>query len=314
LAQKTLVQPTGQAEQSGSFINEIQKNIAKALIGGEMAIFTEVLRKELNLVLTTLGMGEIKYEPATIARGLMDGLLQGGRECPVINKALRNTVIDCFDRKQNKENYEQILPHHDKIIDRIEQILGYLVLSLVDEEDAKDVSDWLSGDLTDLYFELYVTTQGGVELFISHRQKRQANLALNGRDVTGKYLIFIETSPLSWKETAVLEDIKLTIWNKVYDEERRIPLNEDHIEDLKADLITYRTIGRDPRNYCVAIKFDDGNDPSYRQICAEFLSKLEIPMVRYGVKGGKQAFRGLERNLMSAVKQFILTINQYVSP
>jgi ribosomal protein L29 len=315
LAQKTFVQPTGQAEQSGGFLNEIQKNIAKALTGEEMLVYAKTLRSELNKVLVALGLAEIKGEPATIAEGLVVGLQRGGRECPIINKALRNSVVDCFDREKGKEEkYSQTLTHHKKIIDRIEQILGYLVLSLVDEQDARDVSTWLSDDLSDLYFELHVTTQGGVELFISQRQQRQANLTLNGRGVTGKYLIFIETNPLSWHEAARLDDIRLVVWNKVFEDENRVPLSEDEIKALKAELLTLRTIERDPANYCVAIRFDDGDDPSYREICAEFLSELEIPMVRFGVKGGKPAFGGLEYNLMSAVRQFLMTINQYVTP
>lgn len=279
-----------------------------------MAVYLGVLHGELNKLLPGLGLERVKCEPGPVAAGLVEGLRESGKECVVINKAMRSSVVDCFDREQgNKAYYEQTDPHRKQIIGRIEQILGYLVLSLVNEKDAEAI-DWLTGDLADLYFELHATTKGGVELFISHRKMRQAQLTLDGREVTGKHLIFVDTSPLSWHEAGRLDEIRLSVWNRVFDEERRTPLDDDAIAELKAELLTLRTIERDPRNYCIAIRFDDDGDVSYRKTCSDLLSELEIPMVRFGLKGRKPAFDGLEHNLMSAVRQFLITINSYVTP
>lgn len=298
-------------KESNNFLAEIQKHIAKALSMSGMSSYTNVLWEELNKVLVALKMKEIECNPVLIAEQLVLALQQGGKECPVINKALLNSVVDCLDKDKGKEKYEQCIPHRKIIIDQIEQVLGYLVLSLVDEDDARDLSNWLRNDLSNLYFELHVRTLGGVEFFISMQQGRKANFALDGRQVTGRHLIYIDVSPLNWHEKARLDEIQRIIWDSVFNDDRQHPLDGDDIEELKAELITLREIERDPENYYVAIRFEDDGDDSYRKICENFLSDLKIPMVRFGVKGNKQAFGGIEHNLMSAVARFLKTINKY---
>ncbi len=233
--QAASVQSKGQARKKDSnFLTEIQKHIAKALSVSGMSVYTQVLWQELNKVLVTLGMSEVDCEPMLIAEQLVLALQQGGKKCPVINKALTDSVERCLDKKKDRETYENAFPHHKEILDVVEQVLGYLVLSLVDKSDARNVSEWLQNDLNDLYFELYIRTLGGVELFIARHQERKSNLKLdeNKDDVTGMHLIYHNTDVSSWSDKARLDEVQRIIWSSVYKKVRSIPLEKDEIRKL----------------------------------------------------------------------------------
>ena len=296
------------------YIQVIQKHIADALSVESMAVCKQVLCAELNTVLVMLKREKVECNSKDIAENLVFALQHGGKNCPVINKVLTNTVVRCLDKEKRGLTFEKSIPHHKDIIDKIELILGYLVLSLVDEDDARDVSDWLNDDLDGFYFELRVRTLGGVELFIARQQERKATVTFDGHRITGKHLIFIDTNPLSWHEQVRLDEVKRIIWNNVMDDEREQFLDDDDLERLKAKINTLREIEHDPKKYCVAIKFEDGGDDSYRKICENFLKQLEIPMVRFGIKDKdviQSSFGGIEFNLMSAIEEFLKTINKY---
>lgn len=296
------------------YIQIIQKHIADALSVDAMAVCKQILYGELNKVLVMLEREQIECDAKEIAENLVVALQLGGKNCPVINKVLTNTIIMCLDKEKGGQTFEKSIPYQKNIIDKIEQILGYLVLSLVDENDARDVSGWLNDDLDGFYFELRVRTLGGVELFIARQQERKAAVTFDGHKITGKHLIFIDTNPLSWHEQVRLNEVKRIIWNTVMDDEREQFLDEDDLESLKAKINTLREIEHDPKKYCVAIKFEDGGDDSYQKICENFLMQLEIPMVRFGIKDKdvtQSSFGGIEFNLMSAIEEFLKTINKY---
>ncbi len=281
-----------------------------------MSAYQQVLWEELNAVLKTMGADEIDCKPELISEWLITALQQGGTDCLVITQALSGSVYRCFDPQEDAQVYEQTRQDHEAIAKGVEQILGYLVLSLVNPEDAHNLGKWLGSenDLSGLYFELRVRTLGGVEIFMSNRQRRKAEISLDssGKDITGKYLIFVDTTPFQWSDKAKLQDTQLIVWNKIYDEERREALNEDDLAKLKADLGTSRVRRRNPANYCIVVEFKDEGDISYVAQCAAFLLKLNIPMIRYKVGGDNPAFHGLEHNLMSAVKQFLTDLNECI--
>lgn len=191
----------------------------------------------------------------------------------------------------------------------------YLVLSLVNPKDARNLLVWLGNDdLSGMYFELHVRTLGGVELFMSYQQQKKADLELDlaNKGITGKHLIFINTTPFQWNIKAKLGEVQLIIWNKFYDEERTVSLSDDEIDSLVADVNNARVKYRNPAAYCIVIDFEDDGDTSYAKHCSAFLSKLKIPMVRYKVSSDEAAFYGQENNLMSAVKQFLIDFNECI--
>lgn len=278
-----------------------------------MSVYAEVLWEELNKVLCLLDMEQIEHDSEIIAKWLVIALNEDRNECKVIIQALSRSVYRCFDFEEDPVKFELSQPEHKAIIKGIEQILGYLVLSMVNPQDARNLENWLGGDdLTGMYFELHVRTLGGVELFISYQQQRRADITLDsaGRKITGKHLIFVKTAPFQWQDRAKLQETQLVVWNTIYDEERTVPLNIDDIAQLEADLITARKRYKDPASYCIVIEFNDGGDASYIEECSTFLSRLRIPMIRYKVDGGKPAFYGQEQNVMSAIKQFLIDFDK----
>jgi hypothetical protein len=317
LTKQTSVQPAGCAKPSGGFfIEEIRKNINQALSSASMSIYKVVLWEELNHVLVSMGLEEIECDTKLMAKWLTIALQQGGSECLVITQALSGSVFRCFDPDEDADTYEKAQPFHKDIKKGVERILGYLVLSLVNPEDALSLTKWLDykKNLSELYFELRVRTFGGIEIFMSSQQRRKADIELDsdGKDITGKYLIFVDTTPFQWSERAKLRDTQLIVWNKFYREERREALTEDDLSKLKAELKIARVRRRNPANYCIVVEFDDEGDRSYVEQCSAFLSKLDIPLVRYKVGEHSAAFNGLEHNLMGAVKQFLTDFNECI--
>lgn len=177
--------------------------------------------------------------------------------------------------------------------------------------DARQVSDWLGKDWAELYFELHVQTLGGVEMFIARQGGRKASLVVDGRQLTGRHVIPVPTSPMSWHDQARLDEMHLMIWNRVFHEERRTPLTTEDLKTLKAELLTRRTKGRDPAHYCVAVRLESDRDAGYQKNVDQFLASLEIPTVCYGLQGEAPAFNGIEANVMSAVRNFLETFGNY---
>lgn len=307
----------GQQEDNDRFLDQIKKNIVEALSENDLKVYNEVLFQELNKLPAPHAQVQ-KCDPESIAKGLIDGLVNGGRGCPIINRVLQKSVLRCFDGVTDRNIYEKTEPYQKLIGSKIEVILGNLALFMVDDRDACDLSEWLGDDLSGLYFELQVKTLGGVELFISKRHQRSADLELSGRDVVGKHLIVIDSSPQSWHHAAMLNDLQLTIWSIVFDENDRLePLDEDDLDDLQSEIDTRKEIPSDRANYCVVMKFDpDESDKNcYKEACQKFLSQLQIPLVRYRVRvsGDQKPFNGMEQHLMKAIKHFLNTTNKYIS-
>jgi hypothetical protein len=297
------------------FIDNIHRNLEQVFSDEPMTVFRSVLAAELNKLPvydnTVGGIPAVDTTPKEVARHLTHILRTGGAECPAINKVLRNTVIRCLE--EGKDKYEQVRPHRQIVLRKLEKILGFLVLSLVNEGDARDLSKWLRHDLSALYFELHIGTLGGVEIFIARQQQRSANLKVTGNTLSGRNLIVVDSSMLSWNDQEKINDLERMIYARVFGEEKDTSLESDEREDLKAELITLREIEDEDSNYCIAINFDTAQEAeTYRDACQKFLSELKIPLVHYGVSGGQAAFDGIERNLMSALRNLIKKINQLV--
>ncbi len=69
--------------------------------------------------------------------------------------------------------------------------------------------------------------------------------------------------------------------------------------------------GTSSEKYCLVIPFKNGNDDSYQKICKDFLSELKIPLIQYRVDGEREAFGGIEDELMGAIAEFLEKINKY---
>jgi len=273
-----------------------------------MAEAKKILHEELNSVLEALGWQKAGDTPAQVADALVNALQEGGADVPVLNKVLQRTLSRCFDRVGHPEEYRMTQNDHEVVLAQIKRILGYLVLSLVDERDARDLSSWLHDDITDFYFELRTETQGSVELFLSYKQQRRPRLAIKGRHVVGKHVIYVDSSPLSWDREERVNELLLTIWQAVFQEDRQDVLHDVDLEELQEELRNLREIDEEP-NYCLAVQFDDNGNDFYQDLCQQFLDRLEIPLIRFGL-GKSQSFHGREIRFMSALRLLLQKIDE----
>ncbi|QTR49521.1 S1 family peptidase [Candidatus Thiothrix anitrata] len=306
---------TASAPSTPSFEDQIIAQISKALSGKGMDVYQQTLREELNQVLQQMKLPTVNTQPDAIAKGLVQALQQCGRDCLVINQAFSGAMFRCFDPHDPNSVFDKVEGDLHAIQKGIETILGYLVLSLVNPDDAVQLTSWLGADdLSGYYFELHVRTLGGVELFVSHHQRRKANIDLDksGRSINGRHIIFHSVSPFQWSDEAKLQETQLAVWNAVNHEERSTTLTSDEVEELEATLNQRRVRHRDQEHYCLVLEFEDNKDTAYTQQCAKFLSKLKIPMVRYKVPGSGKAFHGQEQNLMTAVADFLKSFNECI--
>jgi len=298
------------------FKEKIKQEISKVLATSGMDEFRKVLREELNLTLIELNLEKVGIEAEDIAEGLSLALQKGGSDCLVINQSFQGAMFRCFDPLEEGSIFEKVQGNLKVVEKGIDKILGYLVLTLVDQGDSKQLSNWLGDDdLSHYYFELHVRTLGGVELFIAHEQGRSANIDLDSKSkgLEGKHLIFTKTTPFQWQDDAKLKDTQLEVWNTINDEKERVEyLTNDELEELQAILKQRSVRRRDQENYCLVLKFeDDAVNDKYTKDCSAFLSKLKIPMVRYQVPSKSKPFFGQEQTLMVAVADFLKEFSEY---
>jgi hypothetical protein len=141
------------------FLNYIRTKIAEELSATDVTVFTDVLRTELNQVLEDLdeaGRKVQEHKPKLIAEPLVWVLANGKEQVPVINKVLLNTFHQCFDRRGSQ--YALAQPHHEAIKEAIGQLLGWLVLASLDENQIAALAP-AAGYGRGIYFELPVKTQ-----------------------------------------------------------------------------------------------------------------------------------------------------------
>jgi len=290
------------------YLFEIQKKIEELLSREHLkTTLTIYLQEELNQLSSSLQVKSITCNPADIAKALLYAMQIGGGTCPVVNKVLTNIMVDCLDRKRKASRYKQSLAYRQELVEGIEELLSYLVLSLASEEDARTVTGILGERWPNMYFELHVRTLGGVEIFIAHKGQRRANLIVDGKDISGKYVIPIATHPMSWHNEAQLQEMQLCIWNRVFDEQRDSPLTNNDIDRLRGEIGMLRDLGRDPEFFSVAVRLENDRDHGYQENVANFLATLGIPTICYSVPGPKEPFGGIEYNIMSAIRRFLTT-------
>lgn len=298
------------------FCRQIKAKIAEELSRAEVAVFTDVLRVELNRVLDGLGQSERKIsgnKPQIIAETLVWVLANGKKEVPVINKALKNAFMHCFDKRRGKK-YEAARKVHGEIIEAVEQVLGWLVLASIDEKQLSPLVPE-AGYGRGVHFELPVRTQLGVEVIVSRRHQRRADLQSSGSEVSGSHILCAHADQFSWNDAATVDDLQRMLWNRVFPEEsQNTSLTSDQVERLNAELQTRRLDEWDTEHHYIAIQYDnfDGDD-SYKSVYKQLLSALDqLTLVRFGVAGNQSIFCTLEYNLMSAINRFLSTINKMI--
>lgn len=306
-----------QLRPDSQFQTKIKQNIAAILDAPKNQIFTNKLKTELDKVLTTLTQENVPdYKGLSMADTLVTALRLGGNPPIVITKALMNSTTACLG-KQNKEGlYIKDAGEREKLKKDILELLGWLVLSAVDDHYSSNLTNSDRYPLAE-YFELPVVTPVGVEVIVSRYYQRTPNYKPEGTLLTAPFVMDACScvTETNWTTAEPVEQLKVLLWNQVFDDRQKKMgeyLDADDLDELNAELGTRRSLDGDLKeHYLIAFKHSHELDDNRRsEIYRRLLQSLEnLTLVRFGNKDHESVFYVPERSLMSAIRLFVTQIN-----
>ena len=291
--------------EDGRFKAQIARRIQRELRHQD----AEPLRKGL---LEELGIDEKNAEKASSQ--LADKLL-----AKEVDEAIRDylvfVTIDCIYKDGLR--YEESRDKIDEIKKIAEELLGWLVLSSVDEEAiAELLPDGLADD--SLYFVLGHGTLGGVELAMSGRFQRKAEwLAKESpSDQQSPYHVAVDSRYFTETDNETVRKILLEIWNRVFDrpEEQKKESEEftdREIRTLNETLRDLRKRKRDTEHYYIAFRLQTVEPDRVKEIFRELLAKLnQMTVVEFGSQLGSKVLVMDEERVIAAINGFYRAVNR----
>ena len=294
-------------KEDGRFKAQIARRIQRELSHKD----AEPLRKGL---LEALGIDEENAEKASSQ--LADKLL-----AKEVDEAIRNYLLfvtkDCIFKDGLR--YEESRDKIDGIKEIAEELLGWLVLSSVDEEAiAELLPAGLAGD--SLYFVLGHGTLGGVELAMSRRFQRKAELLGRESPSDQRSPYHIPADPRYFTETdnETVRKLFLEIWNKVFDtpEEQKKEsekLTAQEINILNETLRDLRKRKRDTEHYYIAFPLETVEPERVKEIFRELLAKdklNQMTVVEFGSQAGSKVLVMDEERVIAAINGFYRAVNK----
>lgn len=208
----------------------------------------------------------------------------------------------------------------DEVKETAQQILGWLVLGSLDEQQLGNViPHCVQHD--SFYFTLAVKSLTGVEVVMARRFNRQTHLEhQTGSEQKSRYLITVPTSSLKWDGEESAWRMFSTIWNKVFPNEKlenkhRTDMNKWNWVRLNDELVSRREDSNSPEHYYIPFNSGDPECAELGDYIADvyrhFLSKLDqMTVIQYGEAGSdNNLFFIRETQLQSAINKFYRGIN-----
>lgn len=298
-------------EPDSAFLEQVKGNIVDELQRDDVFQFKVVLSKELNEVLTKIGLDPLVPAAGdrSIADGMVAALKDGGSEVPVITKALMKATLSCLDKRSGKY-FSTNQGKHQSIKECVEQLLGWLILVSVEEQYLQHLH-FPSVISSPLYFKLPVLTSGGVEIIVARWYQRKANLQTRGA-LSGAHVLNIAPGMINWNDPSAVEALKLKLWNQVFPDmkktnpETKLTLNE--VKQLNSELEIRLADDFYKEHHILAIECSDMDldRDAYQDLLGD-LNKLTL--VCFGFKE-QQVFYSPEYNLTSAVNRFLTAVNR----
>ena len=208
----------------------------------------------------------------------------------------------------------------DEVKKTAQQILGWLVLGSIDEQQLRDIiPHCVQHD--SFFFTLAVKSLTGVEIVMARRFNRQSHLEHEtGSDQKSRYLIAPPTGSLKWDEEESAWLIFSEIWNKVFPNEKlenkhRSTIGEWNWERLNDELEMRREDSSSPEHYYIPFNASDYQNSDLADYVSDvyryFLRKLDqMTIIQYGEAGkDNNLFFIRETQLQSAINKFYRGIN-----
>lgn len=292
--------------KDSEFIEQIRINMMDLLDNENVVVFRDVLFIEMNKVLIKLDQPLlINNDAAILIDGMLIALKEGGPDVPVVMNALLLATNSCLDKMG--KSFRAAGKNREIICKTVLDLLGWLVVMSV----ASELNEQIFPDsqyFPAVYFELPVMTPWGVEVLVSRKFHRAAKLTLDGTGIVGAHLF-----AFNWKQSTVVNDLKLELWNKVFPDRKKTKwindeLNSDLLE-LNAALVAKRKNPVSPTHYYLATHDVSEFEEAYKGVCEQLLEELdELTVIRFGNGAGKQVFCTVEHSLMAAISEFLTTI------
>lgn len=211
--------------------------------------------------------------------------------------------------------YHQI---SDKLIVKhiAEQILGWLVLSSIDEHEIQTIFPCCTQHES-LFFTLAVDSFAGVEIVLSRRFNHKTTWQnKDSPDPKGTYAIPSQQSWFKWEDEETVRKILIEIWNTIFPalDAQKSPdskkLDETEIRKLDATLRARRIKSRNSEHYYIAFKLPEDNSVFAENVYRQLLNCLpQMTVVQFGVKGSGSLFLIPEEYVSTEVNEFYRAIN-----
>jgi hypothetical protein len=196
-----------------------------------------------------------------------------------------------------------------------EQILGWLVLSSIDEHEIQNIFPCCTQHES-LFFTLAVDSFAGVEIVLSRRFNHKTTWQKkDSPDPKGTYAIPSQQSCFKWEDEETVRKMLIEIWNAVFPalDTQKSPdskkLDETELRKLDSTLRSRRIKSRNAEHYYIAFKLPK-DDSFAENVYRQLLNCLpQMTVVQFGVKGSGNLFLIPEEYVSTEVNEFYRAIN-----
>lgn len=296
------------AKDDGKFKTHISHQISRELSRPDARPLREYLMEQFTIGEDSLNAAtKVKVEEKLLGLGTDDAI-----------RYLTLAMMNCLH--EDGFRYAESLGSVTNIKKIAEELLGWLVLSSVNESEiAKLFPIGLESD--SLYFVMgHVSTLGGVEIILSHRFQRKSEwLGSKERtDQRSPYHVPVKPEFFSHDDAEVVRKLLLEIWNKVFDsplEQKRenATLTQKEIADLNAALRARRKKLKNSEHYHLAFSVEMLEPERVRNVYRQLLAhdKLsQLTVVEFGNQHGSKMLLIDERAILAEINEFYREIDK----
>ena len=297
-------------KENGQFNQLLIQRISKALSHPNAEPLRQGLIEELDI-----DIEEDKRKQLTeVARQLL--MLETDE---AIRDYLTYVTTDCIH--ENGYRYEESRALIPKIKEIAEEILGWLVLSSIDEKEViRLVPDGLDSD--SLYFVLGHSTLTGVELAMSRRFQRKANwLGKETSKQSGQTHLLVQPCNFPEDDDEVVRTLLIDLWNRVFTSpieakestDSNIKLTSKEIKLLNKTLRSLRKKKRNTEHYYFAFEMEEVESERVKNIFKKLLAKNmlnEMTVVEMGSSNGSKVLLLDENIVISEINGFYRELNR----
>ncbi|MGH8550419.1 MAG: hypothetical protein ACRERU_17830, partial [Methylococcales bacterium] len=213
--------------------------------------------------------------------------------------ATKRTLRGMIDRNAGDQEQE-------RFFDAAQTILGWLILLSVNDHWLGKNQGLFQNNNKSIRIDIPARTDAAIEIVLSRYHQVPARFAVNqtGSAVYGRHAMDTALPETGWGRETAWQEIKLTIWNCLFKENRSKPLSEQETQRLKA-LLEFRS--EEGSNYYFTIKPSDEQSPLSRQdIGAKFREELPaLKLISIGLEGEQSVLLASEIKLEVLIMEFL---------